>query len=405
MIFLALDNEDDRKKLLSTEVTGAWVNEGREVPKAIIDDLLGRTGRFPKMIDGGPTWHGLIMDTNAPDEEHWIPVMRGDVPPPDWMTDEQIKALEKPKNWSFYIQPAGLVEVFDEHGNLTGYEPNVRAENVRYLPKGYYDNLTAGKPKTWIDVNILNRLGTHKDGRPVWPQYSQGVHLASKPLKAYPGVDVYVGIDFGRQPAAVAAQCLRGQWLIQHELTAQNEGSSIFAPQVKKWLVQCYGPDAVFHIFGDPSGDFMGPNDDRTPYQIFRANGLHVRPAPGGNRLPLRLETVESLLVRLVDGKPALMVSPSCTTLKAALAGGYAYRRLRMSGGAKYSDEPDKNRFSHIADALQYLVLGAGEGRTVVGAGKSVKPVQTAKAFDVGRARLDPLGKRNGRRPVVRSGI
>src|SRR5262245_51336978 len=37
VLFLALDKEEDLRKLLSLELTGAWVNEAREIPKAIID--------------------------------------------------------------------------------------------------------------------------------------------------------------------------------------------------------------------------------------------------------------------------------------------------------------------------------------------------------------------------------
>ncbi|PHV09832.1 terminase large subunit domain-containing protein, partial [Chitinimonas sp. BJB300] len=37
VIFLALDRPDHVKKLLSLEVTGGWINEARELPKAILD--------------------------------------------------------------------------------------------------------------------------------------------------------------------------------------------------------------------------------------------------------------------------------------------------------------------------------------------------------------------------------
>ena len=39
VIFLALDQPKDVRKLLSLELTGAWINEARELPKAIIDNL------------------------------------------------------------------------------------------------------------------------------------------------------------------------------------------------------------------------------------------------------------------------------------------------------------------------------------------------------------------------------
>ena len=36
----------------------------RELPKAVIDGLTHRVGRYPTKNDGGPTWHGVILDTN-----------------------------------------------------------------------------------------------------------------------------------------------------------------------------------------------------------------------------------------------------------------------------------------------------------------------------------------------------
>ena len=35
-------------------------------------------------------------------------------------------------------------------------------------------------------------------------------------------------------------------------------------------------------------------------------------------------------------------------------------------GSERYEEKPDKNRFSHCHDALQYAFLGGGEGRKVM---------------------------------------
>ena len=93
---------------------------------------------------------------------------------------------------------------------------------------------------------------------------------------------------------------------------------------------------------------------------------LEVRPAPSQD-LTLRRAAVVSCLTRLVDGKPGLVVSPACRTLRTGFQGAYCYRRLRVTGDERYTDKPDKNRFSHPHDALQYLLSGAGEGRAVLG--------------------------------------
>src|SRR3990167_10260917 len=67
VLFRALDRPDQVGNLLSLELTGAWVNEAREVPWAVIEALQARVGRFPPKRDGGPEWSGIFMDTNPPD--------------------------------------------------------------------------------------------------------------------------------------------------------------------------------------------------------------------------------------------------------------------------------------------------------------------------------------------------
>src|SRR5258706_6571001 len=72
VIFLALDRPEDVRKLLSLELTGAWINEAREVPGEVLSHLQGRVGRYPPAADGGASWSGIIMDTNPPDTDSWF---------------------------------------------------------------------------------------------------------------------------------------------------------------------------------------------------------------------------------------------------------------------------------------------------------------------------------------------
>ena len=148
VIFLALDRPEDVKKLLSLELTGIWINEAREIPKSIIDACTMRVGRFPSMRDGGPSWSGVIADTNAPEEDHWWPIMSGEVPVPDHIPIEQARMLVKPDNWNFYTQPAGMVEVKDDQGSVMDYATNKDAENNKNMLKTYYSNLVRGKTKS-----------------------------------------------------------------------------------------------------------------------------------------------------------------------------------------------------------------------------------------------------------------
>jgi hypothetical protein len=39
---------------------------------------------------------------------------------------------------------------------------------------------------------------------------------------------------------------------------------------------------------------------------------------------------------------------------------------VQAGGAAKFRDVPDKNGFSHVAESLQYLLVGGGEARLLV---------------------------------------
>jgi hypothetical protein len=69
ILFRALDRPEHVSNLLSLELTGAWVNEAREIPWAVIKALQGRVGRFPAVRDGGCVDPGLILDANPPDDD------------------------------------------------------------------------------------------------------------------------------------------------------------------------------------------------------------------------------------------------------------------------------------------------------------------------------------------------
>ena len=85
-----------------------------------------------------------------------------------------------------------------------------------------------------------------------------------------------------------------------------------------------------------------------------------------------RIEAVETSLARLVEGSAGFLVDHRCINLKKGFNGGYFYRRMQTSGD-RYDEKPMKNRYSHVHDALQYLLLGAGEGKQLI-SGKAKNP-------------------------------
>jgi len=380
VLFLALDRPEDVKKLLSLELTGVWVNEAREIPKSIIDACTMRVGRYPSMREGGPSWSGVIADTNAPEEDHWWPIMSGEVPIPDHIPREQAKMLVKPDNWGFYIQPSAMEEKLDEKGEVSTYEMSKDAENIKNILGTYYPNLIRGKTKSWIDVYVMNRLGSIQDGKPVYPQFVGETHIAEEEIPIAIGVPLYVGIDFGLTPAAVFGQKVRGRWLIQSEIVAIDMGIVRFAELLRQEIATRFvGLDV--NIIGDPAGDFRAQTDESTPFQILRGAGLRAVPAPS-NSVDLRLESVSSQLTKMSDGKSGFLIDRRCPMLIKGFQGGYSYRRMQVSG-ERYDDKPEKNMYSHIHDALQYLMLGAGEGRQLMSGQKPLSSFNARAEYDL----------------------
>ena len=109
LVFLALDRPDSVRKLRGAQATGFWLNEMKELDKEIVDMCDLRHGRYPQKSETGPYWHGMIGDTNAPDDDHWY---------------YKLAEEDKPEGWTFLRQPGGVIKEFGK------WKPNPNAENL-----------------------------------------------------------------------------------------------------------------------------------------------------------------------------------------------------------------------------------------------------------------------------------
>jgi hypothetical protein len=365
VIFLALDKPKDVQKLLSLELSDAWINEAREIPKAILDGLTGRVGRYPRTVRDEKTGKvkfgcvdpQVIMDTNSPDTDHWWAKMADFSDPQMAADNREIEELLRARGalradqhlFDFFAQPGGMM-------------PD--AENLKNLADGYYERTKAGKRPEWVNVYIDGNYGFVIDGRPVYPEYRDNFHCKAFELNR--GLPIWVGIDFGLTPAATFAQrTVMGGWRVRSELTTEHMGAKRFAEEcMRPHMQEFYRGFKFAGIIGDPAGNAESQGDEVTPFQILNAAGIEARPGPT-NDPTVRRETVANFLNRAVDGEPALMIHPECQKLRKAMSGGYCYRRLQMAD-ERYQDKPDKNELSHVAESLQYLLTGAGESQTVL---------------------------------------
>ena len=211
---------------------------------------------------------------------------------------------------------------------------------------------------------------------------------------------MYIGIDFGLTPSAVFAQRIgMGVWHILKELVCQDMGAVKFAELLRQEMAEY--KQTEFNIYGDPAGDFRAQTDESTPFQILRGAGIQAFPAPS-NDIALRLESVNAVLTRMTDGQTSFLVSPKCINIRKGFLGGYHYRRLQVSGD-RYEDKPMKNRYSHVMDALQYLMMGAGEGKLLVRGRQPSQPFVIERNYDVFKRK--PKIKKKNLWQRMRSGL
>lgn len=348
-LFLALETPEDTKKLLSFELTGAYLNEARELPLEVVDNLMGRIGRYPETIqdeDGnvtfGPTRKCIIMDSNPPRTTHWL--------------YEKFETGAIPAGWAKYEQPPAVFK-----DSLTEkWVLNPDAENLSHLPPDYYENQLTGS-EDFIRVNLAGEFGMSRKGKPVWPKYSEHKHVYKdgtlEPVRGYP---IIVGFDFGLTPAAVFGQ-VTGQGLrILDEAPAFDEMLDDFLDEYVTPLIARRYQGYTIVACGDPSGKARDRHTKLSDFNILQMRGIKAFPAPT-NDPTQRIAAVNWFLTR--DG--GFQMSPHLTHLREAMSGGYVLKEMKNAAG-QYSDVPDKNEYSHIADALQYLALFARYGTSMI---------------------------------------
>lgn len=348
-LFLSLDRPEHVRKLRSLEGSFAWMNEAKEQPKATLDMLTGRVTRYPPKRWGGVRRPTVVMDTNSPDDDHW------------WY---ELAEVVKPRNYDFFAQPPALLKIGDR------YFPNPAAENIRGLGTGiqYYLGMIEGKSKPWIDSNILNRYASSEDGKPVYPEFDEHVHVAKEDLEPLRGLPLLLGFDAGLTPACAIMQMTPdGQLRILDEVCAEYMGMKQFCQQaVSPYLLAKY-PGLTHRSVWDPAAESADQGDsENSPASQLRLAGFQGEEAPTNDYQPRR-DALADFMMRRTSKGAGLLVSPRAKRIRKGLAGAYKYKRVQVAGEERYRDEPMKNLYSHPIEAAQYVALqiitGYGRGK------------------------------------------
>jgi len=344
--FISLDNERDAKKFRGLRITGVWLNECSELPRVALDMALQRKGRYPDKARGRPSWSGVIMDTNPPDEDHWI---------------YKLFEEEKPHDFEMFKYAEAMIKT-DK-----GYKPNPEADYLQNLPDpNYYNTLINGQSENWIRVFVQGKYGSVSQGRLVYPDYNDKLHCVES-IEPIPTLPLMLSWDFGLTPACVLTQKMpNGQVRILREFQGEDVGTESFAEfTVLPWLQENL-PSSIYTNWhegqADPAGKTKEGDDLSCIGRLNNLSSLHPafetnHQGAWSNSPDSRINAVSLSLKRLIDGHPGLIIDSSCKMLRRGFNGQYYYKRVLSAGGNKYKDKPEKNIYSHLHDALQYACL------------------------------------------------
>lgn len=354
--FVSMDKPDDLKKVLSLELTVFYFNEVREVSRSVIVGLITRlTGRYPSKTmlglpeeyEGKLYYQCLIADTNAPNIRHWL------------------KDVEDnpPTGWKFFRQPPAMIPALEEQepdvvNGLGRWVINPERENKKGSTAYGIANMARSLDDERFKVDVLSQYGSSFDGKPVHPEYNSSMHFSRDVLAPVSGCPIYLGWDFGSTPAVVVWQLVGGALNLIDNWQAEWSDIGTFVDSVFMpiWITKYneWHTKGNYISTGDPAGKSI------TTHEIRTLNDRGIKTYPGQTNDPAtRRAALTQWLNRNVNGKPAVKISSHCDFMNEAYAGGYMYKRINVfsNGNVKFHAVPEKNDYSHSAEAGEYALL------------------------------------------------
>ena len=191
------------------------------------------------------------------------------------------------------------------------------------------------------------------EGKPVYSdEFSREFHVARSSLGWSPRLAVARGWDFGLYPACIFAQLHPfSRLLVLREMVGIDIDTERFIDEVARLSGQWF-PGATYYEFVDPTGRNRAGTDGRSYTRLLTAKPLQAKRITLGLNAPVaRRSSVIDFLKANVKGQPSLLIDPSCEYIVKGFGGGYMFKYTKGTLNSK----PDKNIYSHIHDALQYL--------------------------------------------------
>lgn len=357
LIFIALDRPEDVRKIKSLELTGVYLNELSELPQNVLSHFKGRVnGRYPsRSFCPESYWSGIIADTNPPDEDHWI------------YRDFE---LDITPSYRIFKQPSGLIK--DERGSFSkdkagNYIQNMQCDNAQHLSKDYYVKLAEKQKEGFVKVYCGGEYGLVESGKRCYPEYNDDIH-STQTISAIQGLPIHLCWDGGFTPACIVFQISpRGQFRALKEYIAEDMGMKSFARNI---VLPSLSVDFPYNKIGESEADPAcsigeGIMEEMSDIGELNALGIITHPA-SSNDIDVRHSSVRFFLNCMIDGQPGFILDRErCPVLRKGFVNGYHFKRLSVAGDERYQEKPNKNRFSHPHDALQYGAMKFASDRVI----------------------------------------
>lgn len=347
-LLIPLEDPEDQRRLLSMQLTGGWLSEAIEMNYDIVAPLSGRCTRYPTGVRGVPSWSGLIADTNFPVEgSEW------------WKLMEQ-----PPMGWEIFRQPGGL------EANAENLPFLNQTSETRHLPQDHPARIAAGRRyyerfiemygerSDWVNRYVHAKYGADPSGEAVFKNtFLHRFHvLKGDQTMVVPGYPLIIAQDFGRNPWSLICQVdHRGRLIVHEEIAGVNVGlEKHIMENLRPRLYSDRYMGSRFMMVGDPAGVAKSSQSEEDCFATALRLGIPGFPAYA-NEIEPRLRAVETMLLRQVDGGPALMINEErCPMLVRGMEGGYRFKKNSAGALRPKPDKDDKEGFSHVADCLQY---------------------------------------------------
>jgi hypothetical protein len=208
------------------------------------------------------------------------------------------------------------------------------------------------------------------EGKPVYADYDESLHVSTGAIVVPRRSKLISGWDGGPNDVSLAwvlgiAEPNESSILIIDEVFRDDGDIFAFVETVESHLKLEWAKLGGFSIHvADPSV-FTQSNvvkGGKAMSDIMRQ--YNMPPVPGPVSFAKRRSIVERMLLTLYKPStagtpvPKLRIHERCTYLRTALRGGYGYPKVAGGRGGEYHPQPVKNRYSHIANAMEYACGG-----------------------------------------------